>query len=558
MQDRSPRRLLKELAVLLAVTVIAFLGLELVLRGVFLVRNAAVRVIPLPYVAGHDYGPQPPWVEDLRILVPDPDLIWRARPHVHRSYIDVFSPAGRDGDRYGLIRQFIPRVPPALRTNPTWEIQLNAQGFREVELPEAKPPATFRIVCIGDSWTFGANVAATDAYPRRLAALLASAYPGRRFEVLNLGVLGYTSFQGRRLLERTALGLAPDLVIAGYAMNDADVAGYRDRDVTGSPQPRGFGARVAGALTGSEIYKLLQYFALLTRYEPKTMGDHLAAKAAAAEARAAADSAETAAKADTGSRVDYAKLEAWTRVSPVDYAANMEAIVDRTRAAGAAIILLFNELWTESPYRDTLAAVAGAKGVPFIDSSALLVAARRDEEAELEARLGLAPPPAPPAPPRDSDAKIGVVFRVVAGDRPVPAALYIAGSAPELGALEPNAVAMHDDGTHGDQRAGDRVWSLAARLRRGARIAYVYTNSGARGHWEGLDVPQVRELTVAHPDSVRLVYQPIETFGAIAMQADSWHPNAAGYDLIARAVLDRLRADPGFAAFVAGGAGGGR
>ncbi len=88
MPARSLRRLLKELAALLAVAIFAFAGLELALHAAYMARNAAVRVIPLPYVAGHDYGPQPPWVEDLRILVPDPDLIWTARltcaPALHR------------------------------------------------------------------------------------------------------------------------------------------------------------------------------------------------------------------------------------------------------------------------------------------------------------------------------------------------------------------------------------------------------------------------------------------------------------------------------------------
>jgi lysophospholipase L1-like esterase len=529
----SPQRLIREAIALLAITAIGLLGIEVLLRGAYLVRNATVRTIPLPYVIGHDYGPQPPWVDDLRILVPDPDLIWRARPHVHRRYMDVFSPADRDEDRYGLIRQFIPRIPPALRANPTWEIALNAAGFRDQELPPAPSPGAFRIVCIGDSWTFGANVGADAAYPRRLAALLGASYPGRTFEVLNLGVLGYTSFQGRRLLEGVALDLEPDLVIAGYAMNDADVAGYRDRDVTGSPGKER--RTLAGALAASEIYKLLQYFAELTRYEPKTLGDNLEAKAAAAPGAATA--------------VDYSELEAWTRVSPADYEENMRAIVERTRRADASIVLLFNELWTESPYRNVLERLAVAEEVPFIDSSRLLAAARSDAEKDLSVRLGL-DSGGSPAPPRGEDGRIEVVFRVFAGDHAVPRALFIVGARPELGNLEPNALAMHDDGTGGDERAGDCVWSLTARLEPGARIAYVYTNSGTRGEWEGLDVPCVRQLTVSAPDSIGRVIRPIETFGAIAMQADSWHPDAAGYDLIARAVVAALRTDSRFMAFI--------
>jgi lysophospholipase L1-like esterase len=37
------------------------------------------------------------------------------------------------------------------------------------------------------------------------------------------------------------------------------------------------------------------------------------------------------------------------------------------------------------------------------------------------------------------------------------------------------------------------------------------------------------------------VYLPIETFGEVYMQADDWHTNAVGYDLIAQAVADVIR-----------------
>jgi hypothetical protein len=102
-------------------------------------------------------------------------------------------------------------------------------------------------------------------------------------------------------------------------------------------------------------------------------------------------------------------------------------------------------------------------------------------------------------------------------------------------------VALHDDGRDGDERAGDHVWSLQATLPAGTRLKYVYTNSGRPGQWEGLDVPRVRELAVEASADGRPVYLPIESFGRIYMQADNWHTDAVGYDLIARAVAAELR-----------------
>jgi hypothetical protein len=64
--------------------------------------------------------------------------------------------------------------------------------------------------------------------------------------------------------------------------------------------------------------------------------------------------------------------------------------------------------------------------------------------------------------------------------------MYIVGNHPKLGKLVPNKVAMYDDGTHGDQTAGDHVWSYSATFAPGTKLSYVYSNSGEEDKWEGL------------------------------------------------------------------------
>ncbi|HWN82998.1 MAG TPA: GDSL-type esterase/lipase family protein, partial [Candidatus Udaeobacter sp.] len=351
-------RMLREAGAIALATLIGLGALEVVLRAAYLVRNRAVDVVPLPYVIGHDYGPVPPWVDGLRILEPDHDLIWRARGGVSRRYIDVFSPVDQEDDRTRLIRQFWPKVPASLARNPVWEIALNRDGFREVAFAP-KAPGVFRIVCMGDSWTFGANVGQDESYPARLRGMLQAAAPDGRFEVLNLGVLGYTSFQGRVLLEKQVLGLAPDLVVIGYAMNDGDVAGYRDKDMPtyAAPKPTAK-QRLLAAAEKSAIVKLLKYAALALTYHPKTMAEHVASKASAAPG----------AKTEQ----EYASLAEWTRVSPEDYGVNLAAMVDTVRGRGIPVVLVFNELWERSPYRAVIGRVAVEKGVPLVDSSGLL------------------------------------------------------------------------------------------------------------------------------------------------------------------------------------------
>jgi hypothetical protein len=117
--------------------------------------------------------------------------------------------------------------------------------------------------------------------------------------------------------------------------------------------------------------------------------------------------------------------------------------------------------------------------------------------------------------------------------------MYIVENHPKLGKLVPNKVAMY--GTHGDQTAGDHVWSYSATFAPGTKLSYVYSNSGEEDKWEGLDVPYTRTFTVQAKNGEETVYRPIESFGKIYMRADPWHTNAVGYQLIARALLDTLK-----------------
>jgi hypothetical protein len=95
---------------------------------------------------------------------------------------------------------------------------------------------------------------------------------------------------------------------------------------------------------------------------------------------------------------------------------------------------------------------------------------------------------------------------------------------------------MRDDGTGGDQRASDGVWTYAAEFEPATPVSYVYTNSGTPAKWEGLDVPYIRRITVPDAPDGAAVYLPIDTFGRIDLQGDAWHTDAVGYDAIARAV----------------------
>src|SRR5262249_51418377 len=270
---------------------------------------------------------------------------------------------------------------------------------------------------------------------------------GARVEVENYGVLGYSSFQGLELLKSRVLDRHPDIVAIGFGMNDSEVAGYRDRDMVATSPPS-IGTRLREEAQELEFYKLLQYFALTLRFHPKPLGEYVREHAT-----------------DRGSgTVDYGSIEPWTRVSPRDYEANLREMIAVARSHGAAVVLLDNELWRESPYRTVLRTIAADTGGPLVDSLQLVADARARVERDVDSRLGLAATSLSsdsdsPADPPPSEA-VRVVFRVARGRYAVPRALSIAGSDRQLGDVAPNTVWLHDDGRAGDERAGDGVWSL--------------------------------------------------------------------------------------------------
>jgi lysophospholipase L1-like esterase len=510
---------------------------ELVIRVAYIIRNAKVDYVTLPYVIGHDYGPIPPWANALRILEPDKSLIWKNRPNIRRRYVDVFSAVHSQDDRMLLLQKFFPVLPDYLKENPVWDISLNADGFREREFHE-KSPSAFRIICLGDSWTFGANVGHEETYPRQLEQLLEHEFRGSDFEVLNLGVLGYSSYQGLELLKKEALALNPDLMVIAFAMNDSSIAGYRDKDIPKSKEDVSLVKKVGDFLDKFETYNLLQYVALTLKYRPQSISQQLTTIAESAD--------------KPNEAIDYKNLEPWIRVSPGDYKKNILRMIELAKNNGISPILLYNQLshdagevagigylGTMSPYRKVLEDIARATEVPLVDSSALISEARINIEEQLEEKRGLRPT----VSQYNTREETQVIFRVDQGSHSVSKRIYISGTHPALGNSEPNKIGMYDDGTHGDQRAGDKIWSYAATFSPGTKTFYVYTNSGEEGKWEGLDVPYIRTYSMDNHRDKKNIYLPIETFGKVYMQADSWHTNADGYELIAKALVNILKND---------------
>lgn len=128
---------------------------------------------------------------DSLLIVPDPELGWRARENV--AFHKIKTDAG--GAEYQV------------------DFTTDAEGFRWAGDPQAE--GRKRLLIIGDSFTHAAEVSDEKTF----AGLLAGRWAGRA-EVFAYGALGYGTLQEWLILERHLARLRPDVVLLQVSGND--------------------------------------------------------------------------------------------------------------------------------------------------------------------------------------------------------------------------------------------------------------------------------------------------------------------------------------------------
>jgi len=119
------------------------------------------------------------------------------------------------------MRPFAPlRAPEGERTN--------SQGWRGAERDAIAEGPEPRIVCLGDSCTFGVSTSESrDTYPAQLEQLLRKEYGLEKADVYNFGVNGYSSFHATVLMDEKVPKLNPDVAVFYFGWNDHNrIAGW--------------------------------------------------------------------------------------------------------------------------------------------------------------------------------------------------------------------------------------------------------------------------------------------------------------------------------------------
>jgi len=201
------RRRLLYIGFIYVVFLLLLVSVELITRAAFSRVESLDLFVNTPQQKMQVANPQ-----QSAIFEGDPLLLWRLKPNLDHAYWDFTT------------------------------VSTNAQSFRADYPIGRKPAGTFRIVCLGDSVTFGYRVPPVwpekpndydpewQPFPMLLEKELRKANPNRSIEVFPMAVPGYTSHQGLAWLRRDIDYLKPDVVIASFGWNDASASDVPDRE----------------------------------------------------------------------------------------------------------------------------------------------------------------------------------------------------------------------------------------------------------------------------------------------------------------------------------------
>ena len=142
-------------------------------------------------------------------------------------------------------------------------VRTNSLGLRGPEIPSPGPVEELRILCLGDSITFGLGLTEEDNWPHQVEQILARSpmLAGRPVIVANAGVPGWSSVQGMRLYRDLRSGGDWDFVVFCFGMNDARPAAGGIPDSWYRVE-EGEAAEAGDLLGQSRIVQLLQYAAV--------------------------------------------------------------------------------------------------------------------------------------------------------------------------------------------------------------------------------------------------------------------------------------------------------
>lgn len=265
----------------------------------------------------------------------DRTLFWKLKPDFSEEIYNFMSPL--------ILNPTL--LKKGLYEKAKFRAEVGPHRYALPEFVQRKEEGVFRLVCIGDSNTFGWGVNPDESYPRVLAGLLKEKLPDRKVEVINMGVPGYTSLQGRVLTEEQVEELEADLVIVAYGFNDRWSVARTDAEQL--KRATGFTATLMYGLSQSRLLLWCRVFAQRFKSRPKEAKKNLTPE----EIKAL-----------------IAKLP--KRVSPKEYGKNVDAICEKLQSRDVGVVFL--DIFCVGDWGNAMRAVAKKRKITVIDGEKYL------------------------------------------------------------------------------------------------------------------------------------------------------------------------------------------
>ncbi|MFH2035821.1 MAG: SGNH/GDSL hydrolase family protein [Candidatus Zixiibacteriota bacterium] len=145
------------------------------------------------------------------------------------------------------------------------EYHINDYGLRGDEI---KPDTgQIRIIGLGNSCTFGWGIGYDTTYLQQLSRLLATNAEMPSCEIINAGIPGYSSFQGRRFFFSDLADLNPDIVLMMFGWNDQWAAADNIPDDMQKMPPQII-IDIQNSLSRLKLYRLIKKIILSVIEEP--------------------------------------------------------------------------------------------------------------------------------------------------------------------------------------------------------------------------------------------------------------------------------------------------
>lgn len=97
---------------------------------------------------------------------------------------------------------------------------INEHGLRDVSFEYQKPENAFRILFLGDSFTYGTGVNLQDTFVKQFERMISKQSEGYKIQTINAGVPAYGLILEDLYLKSKGVELEPDLVVVNLSMTD--------------------------------------------------------------------------------------------------------------------------------------------------------------------------------------------------------------------------------------------------------------------------------------------------------------------------------------------------